>query len=444
MLPGTPGYDTARQIWNGMVDRRPAAVIRCADTADVSAAIRATRDLALPLSVRGGGHQVAGAAVVEGGVVVDLGGMRSADIDVVGSTVTVGGGALLGDLDRQCARYAVAVPAGVVSHTGVGGLTLGGGIGWLCRSRGLTCDVLTSAVVVNGGGNVIHASASEHPDLFWALRGGGGNFGAVTQFVFRTAPIDDVLYGLSVVPLEHAAGALAHIALIEDDLPCELQIMLKLQRFTGHDAEPDPYSQPVLTVESGSGPVRWNTLRPSNGCWPLKLVPPGRGAASSPPSSPSRITAIRTDITITSSPATSITSTQRQSRMVEAIRLAPPGDHQIEIMRLGGAIADVAEHDTAFPRRDACLSVNVSSAWSGDDVGGAEWVRHTHDSVVRARSAYVNFVGAGGPSLDDVYGAGKGARLREIKHRYDPDGVFTGQVPVLPATPKSALEPTPK
>src|SRR5947207_7548541 len=179
-LPGEAGYDDARIIWNAMIDRRPAAVVRCRVESDVINAVRLARDHGLLVAVRGGGHNIAGNAVCEGGLLIDLSLMRAIQVDAAKQTAHVEGGALLGDLDQATQAHGLAVPLGINSTTGVAGLTLGGGFGWLSRKHGLTIDNLESAEVVTAKGEVVRASAGEHPDLFWALRGGGGNFGVVT------------------------------------------------------------------------------------------------------------------------------------------------------------------------------------------------------------------------------------------------------------------------
>src|SRR5262245_1069702 len=179
-----PDYDTARAVWNGAVDRRPRMIARCGGTADAAAAVRFAREHDLEIAVRGGGHNVAGTAVCDDGIVVDLSAMRGVSVDPAGHTAWVQGGALWGDVDHETQAYGLATTAGIVSHTGVAGVTLGGGIGHLMRKHGLVVDNLLAAEVVTAEGTILRTSADEHPDLFWALRGGGGNFGVATSLRF--------------------------------------------------------------------------------------------------------------------------------------------------------------------------------------------------------------------------------------------------------------------
>src|SRR5829696_5099722 len=201
---GEEGYDEARCVWNGLADRRPALIARCADTDDVAQAIRFARERDLPVSVRGGGHAVAGHAVVDDGLMIDLSLMRSVLVDSSARTARAGGGVLLGELDWATQRFGLATVAGIMSETGIGGLTLGGGLGHLMRKHGLTVDNLLSVDLVTADGERMHVDAETEPELFWGLRGGGGNFGIATAFEYRLHPVGPVLGGLLIYPLVQA------------------------------------------------------------------------------------------------------------------------------------------------------------------------------------------------------------------------------------------------
>ena len=206
--PGDPDYDERRAVYNAMIDKRPALIARCTDAADVIAAVAHARSSGLPLAVRGGGHHGAGLGSVDDGIVIDLSGMRGVLVDPASRVARVLGGSLLGDLDHATNAFGLATPSGIISTTGVGGITLGGGLGHLTRGYGLAIDNLLAADVVLADGRLVRASEDENPDLFWALRGGGGNFGVVVSFSFRLHPVADVLAGPSVWPMEQAATAM--------------------------------------------------------------------------------------------------------------------------------------------------------------------------------------------------------------------------------------------
>ncbi|MGQ0575401.1 MAG: FAD-binding oxidoreductase [Pseudonocardia sp.] len=238
--PGDPAYDECRAVFNAMIDRRPLAVLRCHDAADVARGVRHARDHDLPLSVKGGGHNVAGNAVCEGGLVLDLSPLRHLHVDADTHIARAGGGLLLGDLDRGTQAHGLATPLGVVSLTGIAGLTLGGGLGWLNRKHGLACDNLVGAEVVTASGEMLQVGPDDHPDLFWALRGGGGNFGVVTALDYRLHPMGPVLAGAVSHPVERAPEFLA----LHDELiataPDELSTAVSLARDVG--------GTPVVTV----------------------------------------------------------------------------------------------------------------------------------------------------------------------------------------------------
>jgi FAD/FMN-containing dehydrogenase len=224
--PGNPGYDEARRVWNGMIDRRPALVARCRGVADIVACVRFAADHGLLPAVRGGGHNVAGFGTCDGGMVIDLSAMRGVRVDPVRRTVRAEGGATWGDLDRETQLFGLAAPGGIVSTTGIAGLTLGGGQGWLRRTHGMACDSLVSADVVTADGRVLVASETENGDLFWALRGGGGNFGVVTSFEYRLHPVGPmVAFAGPVYPLEQTARVMAGFRDFVADAPDEINAL---------------------------------------------------------------------------------------------------------------------------------------------------------------------------------------------------------------------------
>jgi FAD/FMN-containing dehydrogenase len=231
LAPDDAGYDDARRIWNAMVDRRPAVIMRCAGAADVRHAVNFAREHQLTVAMRGGGHNIAGSAVCDGGMMIDLSPMKSVRIDPERSRAYVEPGATLADFDHEAQAFGLAVPLGINSTTGVAGLTLGGGFGWLTRRFGMTIDHLVSADVVTADGQLLHASESENPDLFWALRGGGGNFGVVTMFEFQLHPVGPEVYGgLVVVPLEQGRQALARYRDALPGMPRELTVWAVLRQ----------------------------------------------------------------------------------------------------------------------------------------------------------------------------------------------------------------------
>ena len=231
LLPSDGAYDSARKIWNAMIDKRPAVIARCATTSDVVRGVNFARDNGLVLAVRGGGHNIAGNALCDDGLVIDLSKMKAARVDPARRRVTIEGGATLADLDAATQAHGLATPVGINSTTGIAGLTLGGGFGWLSRKYGMTVDNLESAEVVTAAGEVVRASATEHPDLFWALRGGGGNFGVVTRFEFRLHPVGpDVLSGLIVYPISEAKSVLQQYRDFVAKAPEELAVWAVLRQ----------------------------------------------------------------------------------------------------------------------------------------------------------------------------------------------------------------------
>jgi FAD/FMN-containing dehydrogenase len=252
ITPQHHGYDRARAVWNGTVDRRPRVIARCGGTADVAAAVRFARDRDLEIAVRGGGHNVAGTAVCDDGIVIDLSAMRAVSVDPVERTALVQGGALWGDVDHETQAHGLATTGGIISHTGVGGVGLGGGIGWLMRKHGLTVDNLVAAEVVTADGEIVRASINEHPDLFWALRGGGGNFGVVSSFRFALHPVGPtVMAGPVFWAAEDTTDVLRFYRDFLTDAPDELGNVVRLGTIPPLPmVDEDLYFRPALAVAS--------------------------------------------------------------------------------------------------------------------------------------------------------------------------------------------------
>ncbi len=263
-VPGDEGYDAARTLWNAMIDRRPAMAVRCAGSADVQHAVRFARSRNLQIAVRSGGHNIAGNAVCDGGFLIDLSGMRSIHVDPAARTARAEPGATLGDVDRETQAHALALPVGINSTTGLAGLTLGGGFGWLTRKHGLTIDNLMSADVITADGERVRASNGENADLFWALRGGGGNFGIVTSFEFRLHPVGPkVLSGLIVHPLDDATALLKAYPKIAAAAPDELAIWVVMRK-----APPCP-----SCPKRGTGAKSWCSPHATAATWPRAKRP---------------------------------------------------------------------------------------------------------------------------------------------------------------------------
>jgi FAD/FMN-containing dehydrogenase len=440
VLPEDAAYDRSRRVWNATVDKRPALIAYCQSTADVAAIVRAARQAAVPLSVRCGGHQVAGLCVCDGGVVVDLSQLRSVQILADGTTIGAGGGCLLGDVDKATATIGRVVPAGVVSHTGLGGLALGGGFGWTFRNFGLTCDNVIGAEVVTADGAIIDAREDQDADLLWALRGGGGNFGVVTSFTLRTHALADVLFGLSVFLLDDLPRAMEHYASAMADAPDAMSaICITRQAPPLPGMPPELAGQPIVMINAvwsgdlaaGAGPMR-------------RLVGEGGPAMSS----------------VARMPYVAVQSMQdelhphgrrnyNKSRYLDRVDDAAikalleaggrlPGEHsQLEVLRLGGAAERVPVNATAFAHRDAAYIFNVVAQWTdpAETDAHVRWARDTYASMdcVGSDAGYINFFGGEPDRVHSVYPPLTYDRLRRVKRRLDPDNIFRGNVPIEPA-----------
>ena len=439
VVPGDAEYDEARAVWNGMIDRHPAAIVRVADVADVVTAIAFGREHALAIAVRGGGHNVAGNGTVDDGLVIDLAALDTIEVDRSLGTVRVGAGATLGGLDRATEPLGLVVAGGVVSTTGVGGLTLGGGVGWLTRPHGLTIDNLVSADVVTASGEVVHASETENPDLLWGLRGGGGNFGVVTSFEFRSHPLPAPLYAGAVIHTrDQWTNALRFYAGWTAELPDEMTSIITFITPPDEMMPPELHGQPVMIQgfmwagvdrEAGErlvaplaafGPPALVAIEPVGWLdWQSAfdaVVPKGtRAYWKNCYFDRLDEGAIGTIVDIASRRASPIAG--------------------VDIHHMGGAFGQVPEDATAFTNRGAGFWLNMYAMWhdpSGDDVN-RRWARDSWAAMQphAAEGMYVNFMGADGGSAADIreaaraaYGDRKLARLIELKDRYDPDNVF--------------------
>ena len=428
--PGDHGYDTARFGWNGAIDRRPAAVACATDADDVSAAIRAARAAGLPFTIRSGGHSVAGRSVRDGALCIDLRAMNAVDVEP--DLVRVGGGALLSELDAATQEHGLAVPAGQVSHTGVAGLTLGGGLGWLMRHHGLTIDSLIAADVVLASGETVRASAAEHPDLFWALRGGGGDFGAVVSFEFRPHRVGPlVLAGILVYPWEQAGEALRASRALMEDAPPELTIFDVL--LTAPPEPPFPVELQGRRVAAVS--VAWSGDLDAG----ERVLAPLR--AGCPPAldmvGPMPYLALQTMLDKTAPHGWRFHDRMHYlpsvsdgfiDSLLSGFEGAPTPQSHVVTGWMGGAIDRVAAGETAFGHRDARAFTWIIGC-SGDEPlePTAEWVRRVwQDTSSFARQGvYVNALNSGRP-VREAYADGIWERLVEVKRRYDPEGLFSG------------------
>ena len=442
--PEDVGYDEARAVWNVMHDRRPALVAQCASPADVAAAIAHAREHGLEIAVRGGGHSLPGFSTIDGGIVLDLRPLNDVIVDSAARRVRVGGGALLGDVDRGAQAHGLVVPAGVVSHTGVGGLTLGGGVGRLMRRFGLTIDSLVSAVVVLADGRIVRAAEDEHPDLFWALRGGGGNFGVVTEFEFQAHELTVLPILAMFHPLDRAADVLqtGERMMSAPDARNELLWTSFMRR--------GPAEAQWMTDALGGTPgvmslVEWSG-EVDEGLELLReiereLDPPAGALAAVPYLTIQSITdELLAPGTLHAYLKAGFTSGLTDA-MVDGLidrgsRVGSPVS-VIEVLSLGGAIRDVPEDATAFPHRQARWLINIAGQWRDPAATDREiaWVRETFAALEPhlTGGAYSNFMG-----VEDTHAASAAygstlTRLREVKAIYDPHNVFRLNQNIEPA-----------
>jgi FAD/FMN-containing dehydrogenase len=439
-------YDTARAVWNGAVDRRPQLIAQCSGTADAAVAVRFARDHDLEIAVRGGGHNVAGTAVCDDGIVIDLSAMRAVWVDPVARTALVHGGALWGDVDHETQAHGLATTGGIVGHTGVGGLTLGAGLGFLMRKHGLTIDNLLAAEVVTADGSVIRASADEHPDLFWALRGGGGNYGVVTTFQFALHPVGPtVLAGPIFWAADVTTDVLSFYRDFTAEAPDELGTVVRLGTIPPLPVIPaDLHWRPALAVaccyagavEDGERAVR--ALR--------RFGTPLADLLSATPYADFQGAL---DDTVLHGWHYYWKSTNLAGLSDDAIAVV--ADHAYgatsprsyaAMFHMGGAVARVPHDATAYRGRDVAHNIIIDAVWLPDEAGeraAAEtaWARGFLKDLDphRADSVYVNFLDSDDDAsrVQEAYGDHIYRRLADVKAKYDPDNTFHHNKNIRPA-----------
>ena len=441
-LPGEPGYDTARTIWNAMIDRHPAAIVRAAGAADVMRAVGIAREHQLLLSVRGGGHNIAGNAVCEGGLMLDLTPMKSVRVDPRARTARVEPGVTLGEFDREAQAFALATPLGINSTTGIAGFTLGGGFGWISRKYGLTVDNLLSVDVVTADGKLVHANAKENPDLFWALRGGGGNFGVVTSFEFQLHPVGpQVISGLIVHPFAQARKLLEGYRQFVASAPEDVTAWVVLRK-----APPLPFlpaevhgKEVLVFAVCAIG----DPQKATDALAPLRAL--GKPIADVVGPHPFVGWQTAFDPLLTPGARNYWKSHDYRSledgfvqAVVDAVGRLPSPECEVFIGNLGGAVNRVRADATAYPHRDVNFIMNVHTRWRepAQDKACIAWARQLFDATApfATGGVYVNFM-----PEDETQRVQKGAygpnyeRLAKLKARYDPTNLFRMNQNIPPA-----------
>ncbi|WP_328926738.1 FAD-binding oxidoreductase [Streptomyces sp. NBC_00190] len=431
VTPDDDDYDEARKVYNAMIDKRPTVVVRCVNAGDVMAAVDFARENELDLAVRGGGHSVPGFGTCDGGVVADLSGMRGVRVDPVRRTARAEGGATWGDFNAATHAFGLATTGGIISTTGVGGLTLGGGIGYLSRGLGLSCDNLISADVVTADGRFLLASEEEHDDLFWALRGGGGNFGAVTSFEFRLSPVKDIYGGPILYEMADAATVLRSFSDYIADAPEELGAFPAFQLapplpFIPENRHGDPF---ILIVSCWAGPLDegQRALQAFHDFAPVVAEHVG----------PMPYPALNTAFDGLVPPGlqhywkanfvTELSDAAIAAHEQHAPRL-PALNSTIHIYPINGACHRVAPEATAFAYRDASFATVIAGMWPDPSANEANiaWVRDYYDATAphSEEGGYVNFMADDDQDRIRANYKTNYDRLVEVKGKYDAGNLF--------------------
>lgn len=436
ILPGHDAYDESRKVWNGMIDKHPAAIARCTGAADVMDVVNYARDHNIPVSVRGGGHNVAGKALKDGAITIDLAGMHGIWVDPAKKRARVQGGAKWAAVDRETLALNLVTTGGTVSTTGVGGLTLGGGLGWIMRKHGLSCDNVMSADVVTADGRLLVVNEKKNSDLYWAIRGGGGNFGVVTSFEYKLHDLEPIVGGMAMYP------------------ESMLKDMFHFYR--------DYTSKAPDSVTTAAGVIIGPPGTPVEGQNAGVIIVCHKGSASDgerfvkpikefgPPAAdfigPTSYPAMQTLFDAGSPPGlrnywrsnfmTELSDAAIDALVARSDELPPPAS-MIFIEHLGGAVGRVRAHDTAFSNRDAQYNTSVFGTWvdAGEDERNIAWVRTFGDELkaFSTGGAYVNYM-AGDEGAGNIRAAYQTnfKRLTEVKRKYDPTNFFSGNQNIVP------------
>jgi len=429
--PADAGYSEACRIWNASVNKRPSLIAQCSGVSDVVAAVGFGRENDLLTSIRGGGHNVGGRALCDDGLVIDLSRMRSVYVDAANRRVRAQGGATLGDLDRETHVFGLAVPCGIVPKTGIGGLTLGGGVGWLIRKYGMSVDNLVSCEVVTADGKVVTASASENEDLFWALRGGGGNFGVVTSFEFRAHPVDTVLGGLLLYHRAMAFDVIRHLRDYLESAPDELTAYAAL--LFGPDGTPLVGVIPCYCGDINEGERILQPLRAFGS--PVvdaiqSMAFPAMQALLAPSFPDGNQNYWKSTLQRNLPDEAITTIVEHASRMSSPLSF-------VVLENYGGAAGRVPKNATAFPHRDLPWDILFIAQWTdpADTALHRDWAR-AGEEILRPFSANAHLLSALDIEADDVINSAFGPnlpRLAAIKKKYDPSNFFRVNYNIKPA-----------
>jgi hypothetical protein len=430
---GDPGYDAARTLHNAMIDRHPALIVRPRDSADVLRALELAQDQGLQVAVRGGGHNVAGKALCDDGLVIDLSAMKRIQVDAAARRARAQAGLTWGEFDRATQQHGLATTGGFISTTGIAGLTLGGGLGWLMRKHGLACDNVRSVEIITADGRQRTASASENDDLFWAVRGGGGNFGIVTSFEYELHPVGQLLAGVVFFPLEQAEGALRFYRDLITAAPDELMayaVFLTSPEGAKMFAVPVCYIGPMKEAEERLRPLRnhpgvaADVVRPMSYCEVQTMFDAGFPFGR---------------LNYWKSSFLQDLSDEAIATLIGFFKAVPSPFSAIAIEPFGGAVARVGVADTAFPHRQARFSVVVVGMWTdtASSAANIRWTRELWSALqpFSTESVYVNYLDTDDADrIPSAYDAVTFRRLQQVKERFDPQNFFRGNQNIVPAT----------